>query len=67
MLDRRYASGLSEFHCYVCKKYYPAYKFYADRTRSSGLQSKCRVCCDERRSQRSAQRVIYLGKGGENV
>ncbi len=44
------------FHCYMCLSYYPATSFYADRTRSSGLSSKCKNCADAMQELRRGRR-----------
>ena len=35
-------------HCWNCGEFKPQTEFYADRSRSSGLMSRCKVCCDSR-------------------
>ena len=45
-----------EYHCYVCETYHPAQEFYRDRTRSSGLMSKCKAAADIRRNYRASVR-----------
>ena len=39
--------------CYVCKKYKPLECFCKDRTRSKGVQSKCKKCDNIRKSIRN--------------
>lgn len=63
-------------HCYMCKQHKQATEFYADKSRDSGLSSRCRACTkarakewvktqDKRRRNRKgkrAQRRAHLRK-----
>ena len=45
-------SVTGNYRCYVCDTYHPAEAFYRDRSRSSGLSSKCKVAADMTREHR---------------
>ena len=35
-------------HCYICQSYKYKSDFYPDHTRTSGVSSRCKYCCNRR-------------------